>query len=55
LIYSKHFNIDDGNFIFRRVNTPLNIVKNFKWASDKAFVDLGQGIIRIGNFLLYKG
>lgn len=41
--------------MFRRINTPLNIVKNFKWGNDKSFVALGEGIIKFGNFLLYKG
>jgi len=41
--------------LFSRINTPLNVIKNFKWTNEKAFVDLGQGVIRLGNFLLYKG
>ena len=41
--------------MFRRINTALNIVKNFRWGNDKSFVDLGEGIIKFGNCLLYKG
>lgn len=31
LIYRKYFNLEDGNFVFRRVCTPLNVVKSFRW------------------------
>jgi hypothetical protein len=55
LIYRKYFNVEDGGFIFRRINTPLNIVKNFKWGGEKSFIKLGQGIIKFGNVFIYKG
>lgn len=41
--------------MLRRINTALNIVKNFRWGNDKSFVDLGEGIIKFGNCLLYRG
>lgn len=55
IIYRKYFNVEDGGLLFRRIPTPLNVIKNFRWNGDKTFTDLGQGIIRLSNFLLYKG
>jgi hypothetical protein len=55
LIYKKYFNPEDGGFIFRRKNTPLNLIKSFKWSGEKSFMNLGQGIIKFGNLLIYKG
>ena len=31
--------------MFRRINTALNIVKNFRWGNDKSFVDLKSLIL----------
>ena len=56
LVYRKYFSIEDANFVFRRVNTPLSIVRsNFKWSGDNSFIDLGQGLVKFGNVLIYKG
>lgn len=55
LIYKKYFNPEDGGFIFRRKITPLNLIKNFKWSGEKSFMNLGQGIVKFGNLLIYKG
>lgn len=33
----------------------MNVVKNFSYNEDKSFKDLGQGVVKAGNFLLYKG
>ncbi len=55
LIYRKYFSLDESNFLLRRVNTPLNVVKSFTWTEDRPFRELGQGVVRAGSFLLYKG
>ena len=41
--------------ILRRIPTPLHVVKSFKWNHEKAFESLGEGVVAVGNFLLYRG
>jgi hypothetical protein len=49
------FGIIDTGFLYYRQTIPLNIIKKWKYNESTAFIDVGCGMLRICNYIFYKG